>query len=275
MLYLVATPIGNLDDLSVRAQRVLAEVDLIAAEDTRHTRILLDHYGIRVPLLSFHQHNERRRTDELLARLQAGESVAVVSDAGMPLVSDAGALLVRRVQAAGLRVTCVPGASAVETALVLSGLPAGAFQFLGFIPREKKGRRDLWARIADSRVTSICFESPKRVATTVTELAHVLPEREAVLARELTKVHEEILRGTVAGLAGRLSEPDYIVRGECVLLFGPATGETPLSDVKDARRWVQTVQDTGGVSRSTAARIVAALTGVPRRELYIDTDTDA
>jgi 16S rRNA (cytidine1402-2'-O)-methyltransferase len=271
-LYLVATPIGNLEDLSPRAQRVLREVDLIAAEDTRHTRILLDRYSIRTPLLSFHQHNERARTDELIIRLRAGESVALVSDAGMPLVSDAGALLVQRVQAAQLSYTCIPGPSAVETALVLSGLPAGAYQFVGFVPRAGKARRALWTLIADSTCTTICFESPKRVLTTLADAAEHLPEREVVLARELTKIHEEILRGSVAELAVRLSEPDYVVRGECVLLFAPAAGETVSCDVKEARRWVAIVQETGNVSRSTAARIVAALTGVSRRELYTEND---
>jgi 16S rRNA (cytidine1402-2'-O)-methyltransferase len=274
-LHLVATPIGNLEDISARAQHVLRSVDVIAAEDTRHTRILLDHCGIHTPLVSFHQHNERSRTEEIVTRLKSGEAVAVVSDAGMPLVSDAGALLVRRVQEEGLACTCIPGPSAVETGLVLSGLPAGSYQFLGFVPRERKARHALWARIADSQLTSICFESPKRVPATLGDAVELLGEREAVLARELTKLHEEIVRGTVAALAERYAEPAHEVRGECVLLFAPASAEMISSGIQEARRWVATVQATGGVSRSTAARIVAALTGIPRRTLYTEEPGEA
>ncbi len=270
MLYFVGTPIGNLEDFSPRAQRILREVQAIGAEDTRHTRHLLAHFDIHTPLFSFHQHNERARTEEIVARVRAGESIAIVSDAGMPLISDAGAVLAARLHDEQLPCTCVPGPSAVDTALLLSGLPTDIFQFLGFAPREKAARAALCAALRTTPHTSVVFESPQRLVSTLRMLADALPDRQMAVARELTKLHEEVARGTAGELAMHFSAGD--VRGECVLVIAPAPPEPAAhTSAADLQTMVARVQEIGGVPHSTAVKIVAAITGAPRRSVYAHT----
>jgi 16S rRNA (cytidine1402-2'-O)-methyltransferase len=273
MLYFVATPIGNLEDCSARALRVLREVSAIGAEDTRHTLALLTHFQVRTPLFSFHQHNERQRCDEIVARLRNGEHIAIVSDAGMPLISDAGHVLAARLHEEGLLYTCVPGASAVETALVLSGLATATFQFLGFAPREKKERAALWAQLAHAPHTSVVFESPQRLGALLQDLAVRLPQRRLAVVREISKVHEETRRGTAVELTQHFSAQPP--RGECVVVIEAAAPVAPpataAAQITDPVAAVRTVEHLGGVSRATAVKIVAALTGVARNQLYAET----
>jgi 16S rRNA (cytidine1402-2'-O)-methyltransferase len=198
-LVVCPTPIGNLEDITLRVLSVLREADVVACEDTRRTRVLLDRYGVNATLVSYHEHNERERSAELVRRMRAGETVALVSDAGMPLVSDPGYVLVQACVAAGLAVEVLPGPSAALAALVASGLPADTWRFVGFLPR-KKG--DL-AKVFTAPETVVAFESPHRVATALAALAAVDPAREVAVCRELTKVHEEVVRGTAAELAER------------------------------------------------------------------------
>lgn len=215
-LYIVATPIGNLEDMSHRAVRVLAAVRVIAAEDTRHTRHLLAHYGITTPVVSYHEQNEERRAAELVRRLLAGEDVAVVSDAGMPAVSDPGFALVRAAVAAGVPVAPVPGPSAVTAALAASGLPTNRFVFLGFLPRKAGERRRALAEVAALPWTLVLFEAPHRIADTLRAIRDVLGNRRVALARELTKKFEEVRRGTVDEVAEHLGR--RAPRGEITLV---------------------------------------------------------
>ncbi len=219
-LVFVATPIGNLEDLSPRAARALAEADRIACEDTRHTGRLLHHLGIRKPLLSLHEHNERQRLPELLAALDAGETVAVASDAGTPLLSDPGFPLARAAAAAGHRVEAIPGPSAILAALVVSGLPPYPFTFAGFAPPRSGKRRAFWRRFGALGHTVVAFESPHRIAASLADAAAELgADRPAALARELTKLHEEVARGTLGELATAVAAKRPL--GEYVLVIGP------------------------------------------------------
>ena len=223
-LYLVATPIGNLEDITLRALRTLKECDLVAAEDTRRTGQLLKHYAISKPMVSYFQFNEARRSEEIVGRLRRGETVALVTDAGTPGISDPGERVVRSVIAAGLRVEAVPGPCALTAALTASGLPTGEFYFVGFLPHKSGQRRKRLAALQTIAGTLILYESPYRVQKLLTELNEVFPGREVVLARELTKKFEEYLRGTPAGLITRLAL--RAVKGEFVVLirgFEPAT----------------------------------------------------
>lgn len=267
-LYLVSTPIGNLDDLTRRAERVLAEVDRVLAEDTRRTRVLLDHLGLSRPLVSCHAHNEAARAEELLEWLAAGEDVALVSDAGTPLVSDPGERLVRAAGGAGHDVVPVPGPSAVTAALAASGLPATPFTFLGFPPRRGGERRSTLERIAGSPETVVVFESPERLLRLLDDLTEACGEaREVAVARELTKVHEEVVRGTLADAARYYGERG--VRGEVTVVVAPAP-EAPESDGVDeeAARALARVLLRDGTSPSRAARQVARGLGVPRNRAY-------
>ena len=227
-LYLVATPIGNLEDVTHRALRVLGEVDFVAAEDTRHTRRLLDRYGISARLVSLFEHNERARLPRLIGELEAGRSVAVVTDAGSPALSDPGFPLVRAAVAAGIEVVSIPGPSAVIAALQVSGLPTDAFTFAGFLPVKSGARRRKLAALAERPETIVAFESPHRIEACLEDLEAVWGERTIALARELTKVHEEVLRGTPAAVKAALA-PDRR-RGEMVLVLGGC------GRVKDSRR---------------------------------------
>ncbi len=218
-LVVCPTPIGNLEDVTLRVLRTLGEADVLACEDTRHTRILLDRHGIRAArLVSLHEHNERARVPELVAQARAGETVALVSDAGMPVVSDPGFLLVRECLAADVAVEVLPGASAVPVAVVASGLPAARWCFVGFLPR-KRGQRE--RLLADATETLVAFESPKRLPATLEMLAQNDPHRPVAVCRELTKLHEEVARGSAADLAERYRERPP--KGEVVLVVGPAT----------------------------------------------------
>ena len=261
-LYLVATPIGNLEDITARALRVLREVSLIAAEDTRHTGRLLAHFGIRTPTLSYHAHNERGRRERLLAALGTGD-VAVVSDAGSPGISDPGRDLVDAALAAGHTVSPVPGPSALIAAASVSGLVPGPFVALGFLPRRGADRAAAVGRASATGYPVVLFEAPGRLAATLTNLAAALGDREAVVCRELTKMHEELRRGRLGSLAAHYAV--HPARGEIVVVVGAAEAVAVAGD--DATR-VLTGLLRGGLGPSQAAREGAAVTGLPRSELY-------
>jgi len=261
MLAVCATPIGNLDDITLRVLAELRAADLVLAEDTRHTRGLLERHGIRARLLSYHEHNEAARVAELLPRLQAGERIALVSDAGMPAVSDPGARLVRAALDAGIHVTVLPGPSAVETALVASGLAGGRYAFVGFVPRKAGELRELWRETAGWGCAVVAFESPHRLTATLRSLAGVDPEREVAVCRELTKRFEEVARGTAAELADRLVEPP---KGEITLVIGPGS---VVSDPESARQAVADLV-AAGTPRGVAADVVARLSDTSRNDLY-------
>jgi 16S rRNA (cytidine1402-2'-O)-methyltransferase len=258
-LIVCPTPIGNLEDVTLRVLATLREADIVACEDTRRTRVLLDRYGIGGRLISYQEHNERERADELVARMREGAVVALVSDAGMPLVSDPGFVLVRASVAAGLGVEVLPGPSAAISALVASALPAERWQFVGFLPR-KRGELE---RILSAPETLVAFESPRRLAASLQTLAALDPERQVAVCRELTKLHEEVVRGTAAELAARYGAE--APRGEIVLVVGPAEPsepglEAPLSAL--------TRLVGAGAKPRPAAGVVAELTGVSANALY-------
>ncbi len=263
-LHVVATPIGNLGDITLRALAVLAGADAVLAEDTRVSRVLLGHYGIDTPLVPYHEHNAAAMRPQVLARLARGEALALISDAGTPLVSDPGYKLVLDVVAAEAGVTVVPGASAVMAALVLGGLPTDRFFFEGFLPEKGGARRTRLADLAAVPGTLVFFESARRLADCLADVAAVLGPRPAAVARELTKKFEEVRRGTAAELAAHY-DADGPPRGECVVLVarpeaGPAIGAADL----DAR--LGAALDT--LSVKDAAAVVAGETGLPRREVY-------
>jgi 16S rRNA (cytidine1402-2'-O)-methyltransferase len=218
VLYVVATPIGNMEDITLRAIRILGQVDLVAAEDTRHTAKLLAHHKIRRHLVSYHEHNERERTPGLIQKLVTGAAVALVSNAGTPSVSDPGYILVHEALAKGIRVVPIPGASAATTALCASGLPTDRFYFFGFPPPKKGKRREKLQKIAEIPGTIIFYESPKRIKALIRELIDILGDRCAVLAREMTKLHEEFIRGSLSKILRELNER-HEVKGECTLLL--------------------------------------------------------
>ncbi|MGH3009572.1 MAG: 16S rRNA (cytidine(1402)-2'-O)-methyltransferase [Gaiellaceae bacterium] len=262
-LAICATPIGNLEDVTLRVLAELAAADVVLCEDTRHTRGLLQRHGIDARLLSYHEHNEAQRTAELLPRLEAGERVALVSDAGMPGVSDPGGRLVRAALEAGVEVTVLPGPSAVETALVASGLVGGQYRFLGFLPRGEKALARLWGELVGWPWPAVAFESPQRLPATLRSLAAAVgPEREVSVCRELTKRFEEVARGTAAELAERFSQPP---KGEITLVLGPGSARVGDEDVALA---AVAELVAAGVPRKSAAEIVSRLTGVARNRLY-------
>jgi len=266
-IVLVATPIGNLGDLSPRGREVLAEADVICCEDTRRTRALLQAVGVSSNprrLVSLHEHNEAARTDEVLGWVRAGKTVAVVSDAGMPTVSDPGARLVAAAAAASLAVTVVPGPSAALGALAVSGLPTDRFCVEGFLPRKGLERARRIGALRGEERTTVVFEAPGRVADTLAELATSLGERHIAVVRELTKVHEEVWRGTLAEAAAAFS--DTGVRGEVVLVLGPAA---PAIGPTDAQVRAAVSEHLGrGEGPRRTADLVAAELGVPRRQAY-------
>jgi 16S rRNA (cytidine1402-2'-O)-methyltransferase len=266
-LYLVATPIGNLEDITYRAVRVLGEVDLIACEDTRQTRKLLDHYAIAKPTLSYHEHNEAQRAAELAGRLLAGTSVALVSDAGMPLVSDPGYRLVRAAIAAGVPVEPIPGPSAALAALAASGLPTDAFCFAGFLPAKSGQRMKALEAFKNESATLIFYEAPHRVLETLDAIAQVLGPRPVVAARELTKVHEEFLRGTALAVRDQLAARGS-VKGEFTLLVGRAAAPAP--DDKPVGEAVEELV-RAGAARMDAIKQVARRRGLSKRAVYEQT----
>jgi 16S rRNA (cytidine1402-2'-O)-methyltransferase len=266
-LAVCATPIGNLDDVTLRVLDELRHAELVLCEDTRRTRVLLDRHGIQIDgrLLSYHEHNEARRTAELLPKLQSGARVALVSDAGMPAVSDPGARLLRSALAAGVTVTVLPGPSAVETALVASGLLGTGYRFLGFLPRKQNALRALWQELGAADVPTVAFESPQRLPAALATLAELDPGRPVAVCRELTKRFEEVARGTAAELAERFSTPP---RGEITIVVGEGGGRG--REARSPQAAVRTVAElvSLGVPRGRAAGLVARLTGVPRSTLY-------
>jgi 16S rRNA (cytidine1402-2'-O)-methyltransferase len=258
-LVVCPTPIGNLEDVTLRVLAALRDADVVACEDTRRTRVLLERYGVQASLVSYHEHNERERASELVARMGAGEVVALVSDAGMPLVSDPGYVLVQGCVAAGLAVEVLPGPSAALAALVASALPSDAWRFAGFLPR----KRAALLEVLGSPDTVVAFESPRRVGASLAALAAVDPDRPVAVCRELTKLHEEVVRGTASELASRYA--DAPPRGEVVLVVGGAparVGADPAA-IDAVRRLV----DAGARPR-VAAGVVAELTGAGANELY-------
>ena len=263
-LYLVATPIGNLGDITVRALEVLAAVDLIACEDTRVTRKLLDRYGIATPLTSYHEHNAAQARPKLLARLADGAAIALVSDAGTPLVSDPGYKLVREARAAGANVTALPGASAVLAALTVSGLPTDRFLFEGFLPAKEAARRARIAELERIPATLVLFETGARIAASLADLAAGLGPREAALCRELTKFYEEIRRGDLATLAHQAADTPE-PRGELVIVVAPPDRQ---DDVSAADLDALLRQALDRLSVKDAVAEIAAVSGAPRREVY-------
>ena len=260
-LAVCATPIGNLEDVTLRVLRELSEADVVLAEDTRHTRGLLERHGVRARLLSYHEHNEAKRTAELVPRLAAGERVALVSDAGLPGISDPGARLVAAALEAGVEVTVLPGASAVETALVRSGLVGERYQFVGYLPRGERALEALAAELARWPWPVVAFESPQRLPRSLRVLARVSPSRPGAICRELTKRFEEVTRGTLGELAAQFVEP---VRGEVTVVLGAAPVEEPVADAVAAVGELV----VAGVPRRQAADLVARLSGVARNRLY-------
>jgi len=263
-LAVCATPIGNLEDVTLRVLRELATADIVLCEDTRHTRVLLRRHGIDARLLSYHEHNEAQRTAELLPRLESGEKIALVSDAGLPGVSDPGARLVRAALDAGVDVTVLPGPSAVETALVASGLVAEQYRFLGFLPRGEKRLAAIWDELRDWPWPAVAFESPQRLPATLRSLAAADPQRELAVCRELTKRFEDVVRGPAAELAARFDAPP---KGEIALVLGPSAGGDVAADEQAALEAVSELV-RAGVARRQAAEIVSRLAGVPRNRLY-------
>ena len=264
-LHVIATPIGNLEDVTLRALAALRAAEVLYAEDTRHTRILLDRHGIAVRARSLHAHNEAGRCEEALAALAEGRRVALVSDAGTPMVSDPGARLVAEAIAAGHEVVALPGASAVLTALVVSGLPATPFTFVGFLPRRGRERTDLLETLATRSETLVLFESPQRIAETLADLAEAFGSRRACVARELTKLHEEAARGTLADLAARFADG---ARGEITVVVEGASADAAPPPSEEALRARVRALLAKGLSPRDAADVLRAETRAPRRELY-------
>lgn len=265
MLYLVPTPIGNLEDITLRSLRVLKKADCIFAEDTRHTLGLLNHFDIRVPLYACHQHNERECAQKIIDLLEQGKEIALVSDAGMPGISDPGHIVVQTVIESDLPFTVLPGASAATTALVLSGLPCDQFVFMGFLPRGKKQRNTMLAQLQSEVRTTILYESPYRLHTTLLELAQALDNREAAVCRELTKMHEECRRGSLQALADHYRDQ---VKGECVLLIHGANPDS-ICPEESEETLLQAMKDwmaKGEKAKDAAKRVATA--SISANQLY-------
>lgn len=265
-LYLVATPIGNLEDITLRAIRVLGEVNLIACEDTRHTRKLLTHYHIPTRTISYHEHNERQRAVELLARLQNGESIAVVSDAGTPGICDPGFRLAQLAINNDVSVVPVPGAAAFVSALVASGIPADEFFFAGFLPSRTTARRAMLKELQSIPATLIFYEAPHRLAASLRDASDILGQRNAVVARELTKLHEEIARGPLGELASRYESEN--VRGEIVLVIERASAQTETVSSNQSVSELVDSFESEGMDRRAALKKAARELGLSRDEAY-------
>ncbi len=271
VLYLVATPIGNLEDITLRALRVLKEVDVIACEDTRRTQKLLNHYGISTRTVSYHEHNERTRTAELVKEMQEGASVALVTDAGMPGISDPGFRLISLAIRHHLPVVPIPGASAFLAALVASGLPTDSFRFSGFLPAKRGERREALAAIKTSPRTQVFYEAPHRILEALSDVVETLgKDRHVVIAREVTKLHEEYLRGRAGEVLERLSERDG-VKGEITLLIGKAEGAETLTSEPprvNIRQRVDQVMGEEKLDEKAALKRVAKERGISKSEAY-------
>jgi 16S rRNA (cytidine1402-2'-O)-methyltransferase len=263
-LFLVATPIGNLEDITFRAVRTLKEADLIACEDTRHTRRLLDHYGIEKPTISYHEHNESGRSESLVERIRSGANVALVSDAGTPLISDPGYRLVKAAVEAEIRIIPIPGPSAILAALTASGLPTDAFYFGGFVSQKQSARRKSLQALANLDCALVFYEAPHRILETLQDIAEIYGDREIVLTRELTKLHEEFLRGPALALFRNLKDRDS-VKGEITLVIGK-----PAAKPADERPVAEAFDEyiAQGLSRMDAIKAVAKDRGVSKRVIY-------
>ncbi|MGK2944336.1 MAG: 16S rRNA (cytidine(1402)-2'-O)-methyltransferase [Desulfuromonadales bacterium] len=262
-LYVVATPIGNLEDITYRAVRILSEVDLVAAEDTRHSRKLFARFDIRKPLVSYHNHNEQERQKELVQRLQAGEDIALISDAGTPCIADPGYRLIAACHAAGITVVPIPGPSALITALSAAGVSTERFVFEGYLPQRAKARADLLRQLNGEQRTLVFYEAPHRLAATLADLADIMGvERPLVVARELTKLYEEFFHGTVAEALLRFTQEP--ARGELVLIIPPSS-QGPQMNVRDALRKLLNESD---LSRREAVKLIAREYGVPGSDVY-------
>lgn len=264
-LYVVATPIGNLEDITFRAVRVLSESDCIAAEDTRHTARLLEHYKIKTPLVSYHEHNEVKRAAEFIERMKGGTDIALVTDAGTPSVSDPGYRLVKAAAEAGIRIVPIPGVSAAITALSAAGLATDAFVFIGFAARKSARRREQLNVLSAEKRTLIFYESPRRIVGFLDDVAAAMGDRQAVLAREMTKIHEEFLRGTLSEVKAEL-ESRSSVKGECTLVVEGASEEqvsmdTVLAEIKERLK-------ESGVRTSSLAKELSVKFNVPKRCVY-------
>ncbi len=266
-LYLVATPIGNLEDITLRALRVLKEVDLIACEDTRHTRRLLDHYGIDRPTISYHEHNERERAAALLKRLARGEKIALVTDAGTPGISDPAYRVVTAAIEKGIEVIPIPGPTALIAALIASGLPTDAFLFVGFLPSKRQARRKKLEELCAVGETLVIYEAPHRIRETLAVAREVLGERRAVLARELTKLHEQFIRGSLSEISEQLQPQEP--RGEMVLVIaGSSDDNLAAEEPESLSEEVERLMLEAGLSRNEALKQVARLRGVSKRVVY-------
>jgi 16S rRNA (cytidine1402-2'-O)-methyltransferase len=267
VLYVVATPIGNLEDITYRAVRVLREAELIACEDTRQTRKLLDHYNITTPLVSYHEHNEAARAEELLRKLEQGTTVAQVSDAGMPGISDPGYRVIKLAIERGIAVVPIPGASALVTALVGSGLPTDAFEFHGFLPAKAGQRRTVLEGFRHSRQTIVVYEAPHRIRETLDDIAAALgTNRLVVLARELTKIHEEFIRGSVAEVLERLKERE--LKGEITLLIGPGEGAPEAGENKTLAARLAEIIAAQKLDEKSALKVLAKERGLSKSAVY-------
>lgn len=264
-LYVVATPLGNLEDITLRALRVLKEVDCIAAEDTRHSRKLLAHYGIGTRLTSYHDHVEQAKAPRLVARLQAGENIALISDAGTPGIADPGYRLVRAAIDAGVRVVPIPGPSVVVAGLSVAGVPNDRFVFEGFVPAKQGARRSYFARLRGEIRTIVCFEAGRRLAASLRDLADVMGARPLVIAREVTKLYEDFVRGDAGTLAERAG--DLTARGEVTLFIAPATAEESPTSEEDIRAAVTRLRAEGLHLKEIAKRL-ARETGWSARDVY-------
>ena len=263
ILYIVATPIGNLEDITLRALRVLKEVDVVAAEDTRHTQILLNHHDIHTPLTSYHEHNEKTKSQELVARLEQGQNIALVSDAGTPAISDPGFRLVVQAIRAGLRIIPIPGASALTAVLSASGLPTDRFVFEGFLPAKKSQRREKLQTLRDETRTLIFYEAPHRLKQALDDIYELLGNREAVLAREVSKIHEEFLRGAISELVRTLGGE---IRGEVTLIISGSSG---LPGVSEDRLKAEILELKGkGLRVKEIAEVLGEKFGYPKKEIY-------
>jgi len=268
-LYVVATPIGNLEDITLRALRILRQVDLIACEDTRHTQKLLNHFEIKTPTQSYHQHNEAARAKELVERIAAGERIALVSDAGMPGISDPGERVIRAVVERGLNVVAIPGPSALIAALVASGLPTERFRFVGFLPARSGERRSVLEGLADLTETLVFYEAPHRIVEMIHDLDNAFgSDRRVVIARELTKVHEEFLRGSVSELSAELARRDT-TKGELTVIVAGKSGkqEAPSSNPNLVERITELMR-SNHLDEKDALKQVAREFGLSKSEAY-------
>lgn len=270
VLYVVGTPIGNLEDISLRALRVLKEVDVIACEDTRQTRKLLDHYGIATRTVSYHEHNEARQAGEIVERLKSGTNAALVSDAGMPGVSDPGYRVINLALASGIAVVPVPGPAAFVAALAGSGLPTDSFQFRGFLPAKAGQRREALAQLRGSGETQIFYEAPHRLLETLQDVVEILgAERRLVIARELTKLHEEFVRGTASEVLRTFQQREGGVRGEITVLLGKAEEvKTASLDQPNIRKRLREIESEQKLDEKSALKVLAKELGVSKSEAY-------